>query len=164
VSLNLNQQLTQYQHVQQQLNLNIAQTAVNAVNIVPGQLPQQVNIASQAQVNIRDLNRRKMELDTQLSKCYLKLGKWKYDLEGFNEDSTIEQIIHYYDLAKDHNRDSYKSWQAWAYANYEAIHHFKNNYDKRLNYVIQAIKGFFSCIRLSSAVDQEANCLQDTLR
>ncbi len=150
--------------------------------------------------NTRELQKRKVELDTHIAKCYLKLGSWKKELEGFKDPAVISTIINYYESAKDHNRDSYKAWQAWAYANYEAIQFYKNNANlQRANppqptspiasvrsndsisslvsatlqhqlylYVIPAIQGFFTCIKLSSAVssslNQEANCLQDTLR
>ena len=77
--------------------------------------------------NARELQKRKIELDTHIAKCYLKLGSWQYELEGFKEPSVISTVINYYESAKDHNRDSYKAWQAWAYANYEAIQFYKNN-------------------------------------
>ncbi len=142
----------------------------------------------------RELQKRKVELDTHIAKCYLKLGTWKQELDGFKDPAVISTIISYYESAKDHNRESYKAWQAWAYANYEAIQFYKNNANLhphqsnspnvRSNdsistlvnatlqhqlylYVIPAIQGFFTCIKLSSAVstslNQEANCLQDTL-
>ena len=118
--------------------------------------------------NIRDLQRRRIELDAQLSKSYLKLGKWQNELNGFDNDASISTIISYYKLAKDHNQDSYKAWQAWAYANYEALQYYKNlNANSLLStYVKLSIEGFFVCIRLSSSnsSSQEANCLQDTLR
>ena len=75
----------------------------------------------------RELQKRKLELDTQIAKCYLKLGSWTYDLQGFKDPSVIGTIINYYESAKNHNRDAYKAWQAWAYANYEAIQFYKNN-------------------------------------
>lgn len=77
--------------------------------------------------NTRELQKRKVELDTHIAKCYLKLGSWQYELEGFKDPGVIGTIIKYYESAKDHNRDSYKAWQAWAYANYEAIQFYKNN-------------------------------------
>ena len=125
---------------------------------------------------------------------YHQLGTWQYELaEGFKDPGVIETIISYYKSAKDHNRDSYKAWQAWAYANYEAIQFYKNNRDlvtpavnppdssdsisslvtstlqqQLYVYVKPAIQGCFTCIKLSSAVssslNQESNCLQDTLR
>lgn len=77
--------------------------------------------------NARELQKRKVELDTQIAKCYLKLGAWTYELQGFRDPAVIGNIINYYESAKNHNRESYKAWQAWAYANYEAIQFYKNN-------------------------------------
>ena len=125
--------------------------------------------------NIHELQIRRKELDRLLGKSYLKLGKWQYELDGFKDAPTIGTIINYYENAKEHSRDSYKAWQSWAYANYEAIQFHKNNAtrtneavpanNQRNVYVKPAIQGFFSCIRLSSAVNNAENsCLQDTLR
>lgn len=77
-------------------------------------------------VNTREIQKRRVELEMLLSKCYLKLGHWSEELGTFNIRS-IEQIINYFKLSRDHNTSSYKSWQAWAYANYEAIQFYRNN-------------------------------------
>ena len=118
--------------------------------------------------NMRELQKRRSELDRLLGKCYLKLGNWQYELEGFKDASSIGTIINYYENAKEHNRDSYKAWQSWAYANYEAIQFYKatpNSGVQKSVYVRPAIQGFFSCIRLSSSANNtDNNCLQDTLR
>ena len=41
------------------------------------------------------------------TRCYLKLGDWKTDLEGYSETS-IPQIIQYYAAATDNDRNCYK--------------------------------------------------------
>lgn len=176
VTKNLQEQLNQYRQFQQyhQQQMNMA-----AGGQMPGSMPnlnpqQQQFPASFQMLNPRDLLKRKSELETQLAKCYLKLGQWKYDLDGFKEN-TISDIIKSYENAKENNQKSYKAWQAWAYANYEALQIYKNNNNQnqpgtpeslqlKNNYVKRAIKGFFTCIKLSSESNQEANSLQDTLR
>lgn len=96
---------------------------------------QQIQMASNSNQNLppffqlfnsRDINKKKNELHTQLAKCYLKLGNWKYELDGFTEQ-TIPDIIAYYKIAKEYNQNSYKAWQAWAYSNYEALQFYKSN-------------------------------------
>jgi len=146
-----NNLLVQYNNIQ--TNIALINTSAQQQN------PQ---LITQIQMfNKRDLQKRRLELDQQLSKCYLKLGKWQNDLEGFRE-TTIETMIKYYKESKDHNQLSYKAWQAWAYANYKAIKFYKNSIERRNVYIKPAIQGFFSCIRLTSS-SQEASCLQDTL-
>lgn len=191
--LNQLRQLDIYQQQQQQQQLNMT----NQIGGAPAAV-MQVNPAQQAMFqmyNLRDLVKRRTELNTLLSKTYLKLGSWQYDLDGFRDASSINAIISFYDSAKDHNADSYKAWQAWAYANYEAIQFYRNTAASlsspvtpsnssssvvvattpaalsradRNVHVRPAILGFFNCIKLSSSVanslNQEANCLQDTLR
>lgn len=154
-------QASQLQQQQQQMNLGLQN---------PQQQQQQLP-ASFNMLNPRDVQKRRVELESLLGKCYLKLGQWTHDLENFSP-ATIETIIGYYRQSKENNQQSYKSWQAWAYGNYEAIQFYKSNTTAapgvdvnqlRVNYVKQAINGFFRCIKLSS-IEQEANCLQDTLR
>ena len=121
--LELKAQLNQFDMYQQQVASNSALSSMGAGgNVVPLQVP-----AIFQMYNQRDLQKRKTELDMQMAKCYLKLGSWQYELEGFREPANISLIINYYESAKDHNRDSYKAWQAWAYANYEAIQFYKNH-------------------------------------
>ena len=144
----------------------------------------------QQQQPSREYLEKRVEVEKLLSKCYLKLGRWQYELDGMNE-STISQIIAYYNVAKDHNKNWYKAWNAWAYANYEAIQYYKantvltprqisrnnsgsnnllyssGNYGETyLNQFIKpAVQGFIKCIKLSPGTAlQETNCLQDTLR
>lgn len=124
---NLALQLTQYQQflAHQQQQMNMAQIGAQ----LPGaslsqQIPQLP--ASFHMLNTRDIQKRRIELESLLSKCYLKLGQWSQELENFNSFS-IEQIIAYFKLSREHNSLSYKSWQAWAYANYEAIQFYRNN-------------------------------------
>jgi hypothetical protein len=125
------QQFQQQQVAQQQLHygqgggapINIAQQQLQQQQM---QLQQQFPAYFQV-LNQHDIQKRRMELETQLAKCYLKQGQWFYDLEGFSSMKTISQIIQYYESAKNHNSNSYKAWQAWAYANYEAIQFHKSN-------------------------------------
>jgi FKBP12-rapamycin complex-associated protein len=186
VANNLREQLEQIQRFQrfqqqqqQQAGIAVANAGGPGMNLVQlqqqqqqqQQFPQYFNLLNQ-----RDIQQRRSELEIQLAKCYLKLGQWCYQLEGF-EPANMSPVIQFYDLAKTHNQDSYKAWQAWSYANYEAIKYYRNTANgvvdaaqaaNRNVYVKSAIQGFFTCIKLSAAssnsIDQEANCLQDTLR
>ena len=69
----------------------------------------------------------RVELERLLSKCYLKLGRWLYDVDEGMNNTNIAQIISYYHVAKENHKDWYKAWNAWAYANYDAIQYYKNN-------------------------------------
>ena len=206
VNENLREELAQLQRYQQfqQQQQQMAMGQPSAVPIASCMNPAGgVNLVQQQQqmlqqqfpqvfqlLNSRDLQKRRVELETQLSKCYLKLGQWRYDLDGFGA-STIDSIIQHYELAKNHDQESYKAWQAWAYANYEAIQLYRQpavissalsdhatpeeaflaqqqqqqQQTRQMSmYVRPAIEGFFTCIKLSSAsVAREADCLQDTL-
>nr|AWV66626.1 serine/threonine-protein kinase mTOR [Brachionus rotundiformis] len=158
VTENLLDQLNMFQLYQQQ-HQQIQMTPTNTNQTLPSYFQL---------FNPREVNRKKNELQIQLAKCYLKLGRWKYELDGFTEQ-TIPDIITYYKIAKEYNQNSYKTWQAWAYANYEALQFYKSNgtiNDEQKNiFVKRAIKGFFKCINLCSNVDNfETNSLQDTLR
>ena len=50
-----------------------------------------------------------------ISRCYLKLGDWKTDLQGYSEKS-IPQIIQYYAAATDNDRNCYKVKQPSDYS------------------------------------------------
>ncbi|XP_015781821.1 serine/threonine-protein kinase mTOR [Tetranychus urticae] len=67
---------------------------------------------------------KRLELDKLLSRCYLKLGNWQENLKGINENS-IPNIIKYYALATEKDRDWYKAWHAYAYMNFEAVLYYK---------------------------------------
>ena len=140
-------------------------------------------------VQLHEQFEKKTEIDKLLSKCYLKMGRWQYELEEGMNDKNIYQIISYYQLAKDYNKDWYKAWNAWSNANYKAIQYYKMNpannisasrsssnsstafgsflnTNENLNQFIKpAMIGFIGCIKLSPKTAlQETNCLQDTLR
>ena len=167
VSANLKSQMARYDQLQQMQQMNGMNGLTQMANSQMPALP-----AALAQLSPRDIQKRRAELENQLAKCHLKLGKWTNELEGFNE-LTAEAIIGHYELAKEHNNGTYKAWQAWAYANYDAIQYYKNNgttlaeRQRAVPYVIPAIRGFLVCIKLAAAASNaqpEANCLQDTLR
>lgn len=71
-----------------------------------------------------DTPTQKLELDKLLSRCYLKLGNWQESLQSINE-ASIPNIIKYYLLATEKDRDWYKAWHAYAYMNFEAVLFFK---------------------------------------
>ncbi|XP_064459506.1 serine/threonine-protein kinase mTOR-like [Ornithodoros turicata] len=129
---------------------------------------------------------QRTEQQTLLAKCYLKLGSWEERIQGINENS-IPKILHYYQLATEHDANWYKAWHAWAYMNFEAVLFYKNQVQQSSaptqagdapsgsytsdsqrsgltgqhirDYTVPAVKGFFRSIALS-----HGSTLQDTLR
>jgi len=96
---------------------------------------------------------QKPDLNTLLSRCYLKLGQWQESLQEVNEHS-IPAIYEHYAKATEYDKGWYKAWHALAYMSYEAVlfHNVRH-------YTIPAIRSFFRSIALSNG-----NSLQDTLR
>lgn len=63
---------------------------------------------------------QKRDYQRLLSKCFLKCGRWKEELDGVNE-ASLRDILYYLTLAKKHNSAWHKAWHAFAYINFEAI-------------------------------------------
>ncbi|KAL3862460.1 hypothetical protein ACJMK2_008424 [Sinanodonta woodiana] len=124
---------------------------------------------------------QRTELNKLLARCYLKLGDWAEEILGINEQN-IPQILEYYSLATEHDKNWYKAWHALALMNYESVLFYKqkdhasgspNQTEVNLpvtprpetisakihKYCVPAVQGFFRSIALSSQ-----NSLQDTLR
>lgn len=123
---------------------------------------------SPSRINLEELFKRILDISNRLSKCYLKLGQINQELNECNDISSMNTVINYFELAKQHNQESYKAWQAWAYANYTLCK--KNNPVKSGDpkvltdcYVKSSILGFFKSLQLSFSHDK-SNLLQDTLR
>lgn len=96
---------------------------------------------------------QKPDLNTLLSRCYLKLGQWQESLQEVNEQS-IPSIYEHYAKATEFDKNWYKAWHALAYMSYEAV-----LFHRVRHYTIPAIRSFFRSIALS-----HGNSLQDTLR
>lgn len=88
---------------------------------------------------IEDAN-RKLELEKLLSRCYLKLGNWQENIQGINEES-LPNIIKYYALATEKDKDWYKAWHAYAYMNFEAVLFFK----QRQHFGATGVGGIAGC-------------------
>ncbi|PIK33483.1 putative serine/threonine-protein kinase mTOR-like [Apostichopus japonicus] len=67
------------------------------------------------------------ELNKLLARCYLKLGLWQQSMEPPARD-VITSILGYYSKATEFDQDWYKAWHSWAFMNYEAVLHFKQQY------------------------------------
>ena len=101
-----------------------------------------------------------------LARCYLRIGAWQNNL---NEESNSEQgimpdTLKSYLAATHYDRNWYKAWHAWAFANFEVVsQHEKLHEDLPTNilisHVVPSIQGFFRSIFLSTG-----SSLQDTLR
>eukprot|EP01119_Soliformovum_irregulare_P019910 TRINITY_DN6394_c0_g1_i2.p1 TRINITY_DN6394_c0_g1~~TRINITY_DN6394_c0_g1_i2.p1 ORF type:complete len:736 (-),score=240.02 TRINITY_DN6394_c0_g1_i2:105-2312(-) len=101
----------------------------------------------------------KKEPVSLLSRMFLKLGKWTFNLANYDE-KTIHHILNYFQLAIDYDKNGSKTWHAWAMAHYEAISHYEAlNQTKRVQvHLVPALKGLSKSIALSSQT------FQDTLR
>ncbi|XP_022685874.1 serine/threonine-protein kinase mTOR-like [Varroa jacobsoni] len=124
---------------------------------------------------------QKRDYQRLLSKCFLKCGRWKEELDGVNE-ASLRDILYYLTLAKKHNSAWHKAWHAFAYINFEAIllhqrnkgqnadtsgfhtsDHTRGMTDKLMHdYAVPAVQGFIRSIALSDGSD--GSSLQDTLR
>jgi FKBP12-rapamycin complex-associated protein len=120
-----------------------------------------------------------LEVEMLLSKSYMKLGRWLYDIDKGISDSNISVIISFYYAAKEKHKDWYKAWNAWANANYQALQFYKSRNSCSLlsdnvntakqeidltKYSIPAIQGFFKSIKLSPKNALNESCVQDTLK
>ncbi|XP_072012516.1 serine/threonine-protein kinase mTOR isoform X6 [Engystomops pustulosus] len=87
------------------------------------------NVQIQAQ-HVADDPQHKQELQKLMARCFLKLGEWQLSLQGINE-CTIPNVLEYYNAATEHDLNWYKAWHAWAVMNFEAVLHFKHQYQPR---------------------------------
>lgn len=107
-----------------------------------------------------------------LAKSYLKLGEWQTALQrGDWKAEHVREVLNAYSAATKYNRDSYKAWHAWAFANFEVVTTIAGQASRDgatlamvpahivTEHVIPAIRGFLRSISLSST-----SSLQDTLR
>lgn len=136
------------------LSLNTTSSAPHANLNLNGYSRTPVSISLQQSQNHEEVQHsQKPDLNTLLSRCYLKLGQWQESLEEVNEQS-IPAIYDYYAKATEFDKNWYKAWHALAYMSYEAVlfHNVRH-------YTIPAIRSFFRSIALSNG-----NSLQDTLR
>ena len=122
-------------------------------------------------------------------RCYLKLGDWQAELnpDTLSLTTSFSSILQYYELATKFDRQWYKAWHAWAFMNFQALLHQRQEQQKlqksnsnlaassieevnsesatktdmtaSIQYSSNAVHGFFRSISLSSG-----NSLQDTLR
>lgn len=82
----------------------------------------------------------KKEMDTVLSRCFLKLGQWTEGMKGINDES-IPAILQYYEQAKEKDKSWYKAWHAWAYMNYEAVLFYKQQAAQAEAMIAQGLAG-----------------------
>ncbi|KAI9091315.1 armadillo-type protein [Phlyctochytrium arcticum] len=106
----------------------------------------------------------KLEPVRLLARCYLKLGEWQSALQEELNEGVIPEILRSYLAATHCDKDWYKAWHAWAFANFEVISHYEKVHDSippqiLVAHVVPSVQGFFRSIALS-----KGNSLQDTLR
>jgi serine/threonine-protein kinase mTOR len=71
------------------------------------------------------INQREQRLRQLISKCYLRLGTWQYEMEGISQDAALAEIMKNYEHAWTFDDSNYKAWNAYAVLNYDAVSHFK---------------------------------------
>jgi FKBP12-rapamycin complex-associated protein len=71
------------------------------------------------------INQREIRLRQLISKCYLRLGTWQYDLFGMTDDAILTDIMKNYEHAWTYDDSNYKAWNAYAVLNYDAVNYFK---------------------------------------
>ncbi|KAL2916207.1 phosphatidylinositol kinase-related protein kinase tor1 [Polyrhizophydium stewartii] len=101
---------------------------------------------------------------SRLARCFLKLGDWQIALREGLSESIIPDILRSYLAATQCDRDWYKAWHAWAYANFEVLSFFEGTQEivpEHLvaTHAVAAVQGIFRSITLS-----KSSSLQDTLR
>lgn len=71
------------------------------------------------------INQREQRLRQLISKCYLRIGTWQYELFGMADDSILAEIMKHYEHAWTYDDSNYKAWNAYAVLNYDAVSYFK---------------------------------------
>jgi FKBP12-rapamycin complex-associated protein len=102
-----------------------------------------------------------------LARCYLRIGDWQSSLHEetrLENQGILPETLKSYLAATRYDRDWYKAWHAWAFANFEVLsHHEKLEENVPVNiivsHVVPSVQGFFRSILLSTG-----SSLQDTLR
>ena len=121
------------------------------------------DVISQVEGSKDPLKQSMMQL---LARCYLKIGEWNNTLhEDAQQGGEVPpETLQSYLAATHYDRNWYKAWHAWAFANFEVVsYHEKIQENIPINILIQhivpSVQGFFRSISLSVG-----NSLQDTLR
>ncbi|KAJ3290058.1 phosphatidylinositol kinase- protein kinase tor1 [Borealophlyctis nickersoniae] len=99
-----------------------------------------------------------------LARCYLKLGEWQTNLQEELNETVIPEILRSYLAATHCDKNWYKAWHAWAFANFEVLSFYEKQHENippqiLVAHVVPSVQGFFRSIALS-----KGNSLQDTLR
>ncbi|KAJ3373228.1 phosphatidylinositol kinase- protein kinase tor1 [Kappamyces sp. JEL0680] len=100
-----------------------------------------------------------------LARCYLKIGEWQNALrEDSHQQGVLPETLRSYLAATHYDRNWYKAWHAWAFANFEVVSYHEKIQEHiptnvLIQHVVPSVQGFFRSISLSVG-----NSLQDTLR
>ncbi|KAL2917300.1 phosphatidylinositol kinase-related protein kinase tor1 [Polyrhizophydium stewartii] len=111
-----------------------------------------------------DSDSERSGLHSLLARCYLRLGDWRIALHDELNESIIPEILRSYLAATQCDRDWYKAWHAWAFANFEVLGYYEKMHEEiprhlLVAHAVPSVRGFFRSIALS-----KANSLQDALR
>ena len=118
-----------------------------------------------SQVESTNTDSLKLTMMQLLARCYLKIGQWQNLLrEDNHQEEILPETLRSYLAATHYDRNWYKAWHAWAFANFEVVSYHEKIQENipaniLIQHVIPSIQGFFRSISLSIG-----NSLQDTLR
>jgi FKBP12-rapamycin complex-associated protein len=107
----------------------------------------------------------KVSMMRLLARCYLRIGEWQNVMrEDSRDERVLPDTLRSYLAATHYDRNWYKAWHAWAFANFEVVSYHEKIQESvptsvLVNHVVPSVQGFFRSISLSVG-----NSLQDTLR
>ncbi|KAJ3194365.1 phosphatidylinositol kinase- protein kinase tor1 [Irineochytrium annulatum] len=98
----------------------------------------------------------KLSLVKLLARCYLKLGEWQISLQEELNDVVIPEILRSYLAATHCDKDWYKAWHAWAFANFEVSSYYEKLHESiptqnLISYVVPSIQGIVGSFGLEEA-------------
>jgi FKBP12-rapamycin complex-associated protein len=118
-----------------------------------------------AQVESAGGDHLKQNMLQLLARCHLKIGEWQGNLrEDTQQKGILPETLRSYLAATHYDKNWYKAWHAWAFANFEVVSYHEKIQENiptnvLIQHVVPSIQGFFRSISLSVG-----NSLQDTLR
>lgn len=103
------------------------------------------------------------------SKFFQKLGRWQRIIMEKVDPLVVEDILQSFKMATKMDPNWYKAWHDWALTNFMVVEHLSRDKSKKhdnsvelIDYVLEAIHGFFQTIALNTK--ERGSSLQDTLR
>ncbi|KAJ3311625.1 phosphatidylinositol kinase- protein kinase tor1 [Boothiomyces sp. JEL0838] len=143
--------------------------AITQMRIFTQDLVEKLGIHSLNDVNLyvenKNVDPGKLAMIQLLARCYLKIGEWQNALkDDSKEEGVLPETLRSYLAATHYDRNWYKAWHAWAFANFEVVSYNEKIHENVptniiIGHVVPSVQGFFRSIALS-----KTSSLQDTLR